>query len=80
MKKIFIGQLPTDFVEQDLSDYFSQFGIIGTIELVNLILIFFSKHNLKGVFKCTGIAVEAHRNNSQFFFDHNATRIQEIIY
>lgn len=37
MKKIFIGQLPTDFVEQDLSDYFSQFGIIDTIELVNII-------------------------------------------
>jgi RNA recognition motif-containing protein len=34
VKKIFIGQLPTDFVEQDLSDYFSQFGIIDTIELV----------------------------------------------
>ncbi|CAF1569806.1 unnamed protein product [Rotaria magnacalcarata] len=33
VKKIFIGQLPTDFVEQDLSDYFSQFGIIDTIEL-----------------------------------------------
>lgn len=36
VKKIFIGQLPTDFVEQDLSDYFSQFGIIDTIELVNM--------------------------------------------
>ena len=35
MKKIFIGQLPTDFVEQDLADYFSQFGIVDTIELVN---------------------------------------------
>jgi RNA recognition motif-containing protein len=35
VKKIFIGQLPTDFVEQDLSDYFSQFGIIDTIELVD---------------------------------------------
>jgi RNA recognition motif-containing protein len=34
VKKIFIGQLPVDFVEQDLSDYFSQFGIIDTIELV----------------------------------------------
>jgi RNA recognition motif-containing protein len=34
VKKIFIGQLPTNFVEQDLSDYFSQFGIIDTIELV----------------------------------------------
>ena len=33
MKKIFIGQLPTDFVEQDLSDYFSQFGIIDTISV-----------------------------------------------
>ncbi|UJR34956.1 hypothetical protein I4U23_027734 [Adineta vaga] len=33
VKKIFIGQLPVDFVEQDLSDYFSQFGIIDTIEL-----------------------------------------------
>jgi RNA recognition motif-containing protein len=36
VKKIFIGQLPTDFVEQDLSNYFSQFGIIDTIELVDL--------------------------------------------
>jgi RNA recognition motif-containing protein len=35
VKKIFIGQLPTDFVEQDLSNYFSQFGIIDTIELVD---------------------------------------------
>ena len=35
VKKIFIGQLPADFVEQDLSDYFSQFGIVETIELVN---------------------------------------------
>ncbi|CAF1627148.1 unnamed protein product [Adineta ricciae] len=33
VKKIFLGQLPIDFVEQDLSDYFSQFGIIDTIEL-----------------------------------------------
>jgi RNA recognition motif-containing protein len=50
VKKIFIGQLPPDFVEQDLSDYFSQFGIIDTIELVkkknhfrfrNLFLSFF---------------------------------------
>ncbi len=41
MKKIFIGQLPTEFVEQDLSDYFSQFGIIDTIELVNKNKVFF---------------------------------------
>lgn len=34
VKKIFIGQLPTDFVEDDLSEYFSQFGLIETIELV----------------------------------------------
>ncbi|CAF4238309.1 unnamed protein product [Rotaria sp. Silwood2] len=33
VKKIFIEQLPVDFVEQDLSDYFSQFGIIDTTEL-----------------------------------------------
>ncbi len=41
VKKIFIGQLPTEFVEQDLSDYFSQFGIIDTIELVNKNKVFF---------------------------------------
>jgi len=33
VKKIFIGQLPTDFVENDLVDYFSQFGLVDTIEL-----------------------------------------------
>jgi RNA recognition motif-containing protein len=65
VKKIFIGQLPTDFVEQDLSDYFSQFGIIDTIELVNLILIFFSKHDIKGVFKCTVPSV-TDRNRLEF--------------
>jgi RNA recognition motif-containing protein len=41
VKKIFIGQLPTDFVEQDLSNYFSQFGLIDTIELVNEEIFYF---------------------------------------
>lgn len=33
VKKIFIGQLPTDFVEEHLSTYFSQFGIVDAVEL-----------------------------------------------
>lgn len=33
VKKIFIGQLPTDFVEDDLAHYFSQFGLVDSIEL-----------------------------------------------